>query len=662
MRGKMKIDCEGKNKLYFFQALYDEARASIEDEYEKMKRHAEQYRGSAQIDGSAVKASVVRNITYELIESQVTSYIPTPKVTPKMQSDRNERNAKSIETLLKNKRDELPFERMNDLDERYNPIYGGSVWHVEWDNGITTHDTVGDVRVTCLSPMHFVGQPGIYELADMEYCFITFETTKEDIARKYGIRPELAEQAVSTENGDDKTATLIVCYYRNEDGKVCEYVWSSDTQLLDIEDYYARKRYVCRKCGKRKEICNCEHGEYTLQNEEYEELDRDIPLSDGSVLPAMSEVIRNGQVVTETIREQGLQADGSPALTDIGGVLLPAMVEVTVPKTERTRIPFYHPDCFPLVIRKNTSAEDSVFGQSDCEFVRPQQQAINKVESRIMEKVISGGVFPIVPRDWNGELDNSIFKKVFRADPGNVNLFGRIDLQVDISRDASEAERLYDHAKRVLGISDSYQGQYDSSAQSGKAKQLQIQQAAGRLDSKRQMKNAAYSDIDRIIFQYYLAYADEPRPATFIDAQGRRQNVMFNRYDFVERDSAGEYFYNDQYLFSTDATIDVDRSRESLWEMNLQNLQLGAYGDPSLPETKLIYWQNMERAHYPWAADNVERIKAEIERQREADMQMQQMQEMQGQIESLQSEVRHRAGYEDYLNKEIQKMTGGQAS
>ncbi len=53
----------------------------------------------------------------------------------------------------------------------------------------------------------------------------------------------------------------------------------------------------------------------------------------------------------------------------------------------------------------------------------------------------------------------------------------------------------------------------------GKAKQLQIQQAAGRLDSKRQMKNAAYAEIDRIIVQDYLAYADEPRPATFRDAE-----------------------------------------------------------------------------------------------------------------------------------------------
>jgi hypothetical protein len=230
--------------------------------------------------------------------------------------------------------------------------------------------------------------------------------------------------------------------------------------------------------------------------------------------------------------------------------------------------------------------------------------------------------------------------------------YGVVDTTPDISKDMAEAERLYDHAKRILGISDSYQGQYDGSAQSGKAKMLQIQQAAGRLDSKRQMKNAAYADIDKIIFQLTLAYADEKREYSYRDAFGRMQNVTFNRYDFVERDEAGEYYYNDQYLFSTDATIDAEKSREFLWQENRQNFQSGAYGDPSLPQTQLIFWQNMEKAHYPWSNDNVERIKAEIQRQNEIAMYQQQ-------IASLQKDVEHRAGYEGVLIDKINELQGG---
>jgi hypothetical protein len=648
----MRIDYQDSSKLVFFQELYNEARSASEELYEKLEQHVEQYKGSKKIDGSDEEAKQVRNITYELVESQVTSYIPNPSVSPKMWSDKNERNAKSIETLLRNKRDELPFEKQNDIDERYNPIYGGSVWLVEWDESIITHNTVGDVKVTCLSPSRFTGQPNIYEISDMEYCFIEFETTKEDIVRKYGVSLAIAEETESDENADDKTATLYVCYYKNDEDKVCQFVWSGETPLLDIEDYYARKQYVCKKCGKRKELCNCENAkesDYEPKNEEYEEIDRDIILSDGTVIPAMSEVIEDGQIVMTTESRQAIMEDGRVAMEDIGGVLVPVSIEVQVPKTEPTKLPFYHPSILPVVIRKNTSQEDSLFGQSDCEFIRPQQQAINKVESRILEKLISSGVYPIVPNGFDMDLDNSIFKKVFKADQSNFRLFGRVDLSVDISRDVAESERLYDQAKRILGITDSYQGQYDSSALSGKAKQLQIQQAAGRLDSKRRMKNAAYAEIDKIIFQYYLAYADEPRPASFKDAFGRKQNSMFNRYDFIERDEAGEYYYNDEYLFSTDATIDIEKSREMLWQENRQNFQQGAYGDPSLPQTQLIFWLNMESAHYPFSHENVERLREEIARQQE-------IARYQQEVSQLQTEVGNRANYEKFLHE---RMKGG---
>ena len=648
----MRIEYQDSTKLAFFQELYSEAKAASEELYEKLEQHIQQYKGSPKIDGSEEEAKQVRNITYELVESQVTSYLPNPSVSPKMWSEKNERNAKSAETLLRNKRDELPFEKLNDIDERYNPIYGGSVWLTEWDNSIVTHNTVGDVKISCLSPQRFVGQPNIYSLDDMEYCFITFETTKEDIMRKYGVRPEVADEAESDENADEKTATLYVCYYKDEKDKICQYIWSGDTELLDIEDYFARKRRICKVCGKREELCKCEKPKLELQNEEYEELDRDIMLSDGSVIPAMSEVIKDGQIVMETQKQQMVEQDGSMAFEDIGGALAPLMADVSVPKTEPTRLPFYAPSKFPIVIRKNTSEEDNLLGQSDCEFIRPQQQAINKLESRIAEKLMGSGVYPIVPDSFTGEMDNSIFKRVFRAKHDTFQLFGRVDLQVDISRDIEQAERLYDQAKRILGITDSYQGQYDASAQSGKAKQIQVQQAAGRLDSKRQMKNAAYAEIDQIIFQYYLAYADEPRPATYRDAQGNLQNRIFNRYDFIERDEAGEWYYNDQYLFRTDATVDVDKSRELLWQENRQNFQQGAYGDPALPQTQLIFWQNMEKAHYPWANDNVERIKAEIQRQQE-------IAQYQAQIKALQGEVQNRAGYEGYLLEKIKSLTAG---
>ena len=651
----MRVDKD--NKLQFFKDLFENAKgqqSALRDDFDKWSK---QYKGDLTIDGSDEPALTGRNITYELIESQFSSYLPSTAVTPEVYSERNDRNAKSIERLLKNKRNQLPFEKMNDIDERYSPIYGGSIWLVEWDNSIKTHNTVGDVKITCWSPSHFVGQPCIYDIDDMEYCFITFETTKEDLVRKYGVSIDVADDTESENGGEtDETATVNVCYYKNDEDKICQYIWSGDTELQDIEDYYSRKVYVCKNCGRRKELCTCDKPDYELQDDEYEELDHDIVLSDGSVIPAASPVMKDGQVVMEESQQQAVLEDGSVAMDEINGIMIPATVPVQVPKLERTKLPYYTPSKFPIIIRKNTSQEDSPFGQSDCEFIRPQQQAINKIESRILEKLMSAGVYPTAPEDYIGQFDNGLYKNVIKVGQGNYKLFGRIDLQVDLTQDISQSERLYQQSKRIMGITDSYQGQADSTAQSGKAKQIQVNQSAGRLDSKRKMKNAAYAEIDEVIFLYYLAYADEPRAMSYVDSMGRLQNAQFNRYDFIERDENGEYYYNTQYLFGTDLTGDVEQSRETIWSENRLNFQNGCYGNPQQLETLLIFWQQMERHHYPDARDMVERIRGIIEAQRQ--QLEQQLAAEQQKNKDLQTQAyieKERAdgaeGYLDYINK-----------
>lgn len=651
----MRVDKD--NKLQFFKDLFENAKgqqSALRDDFDKWSK---QYKGDLTIDGSDEPALTGRNITYELIESQFSSYLPSTAVTPEVYSERNDRNAKSIERLLKNKRNQLPFEKMNDIDERYSPIYGGSIWLVEWDNSIKTHNTVGDVKITCWSPSHFVGQPCIYDIDDMEYCFITFETTKEDLVRKYGVSIDVADDTESENGGEtDETATVNVCYYKNDEDKICQYIWSGDTELQDIEDYYSRKVYVCKNCGRRKELCTCDKPDYELQDDEYEELDHDIVLSDGSVIPAASPVMKDGQVVMEESQQQAILEDGSVAMDEINGIMIPATVPVQVPKLERTKLPYYTPSKFPIIIRKNTSQEDSLFGQSDCEFIRPQQQAINKIESRILEKLMNAGVYPTAPEDYIGQFDNGLYKNVIKVGQGNYKLFGRIDLQVDLTQDISQSERLYQQSKRIMGITDSYQGQADSTAQSGKAKQIQVNQSAGRLDSKRKMKNAAYAEIDEVIFLYYLAYADEPRAMSYVDSMGRLQNAQFNRYDFIERDENGEYYYNTQYLFGTDLTGDVEQSRETIWSENRLNFQNGCYGNPQELETLLIYWQQMEKHHYPDARDMVERIRGIIEAQRQqleqqlaAEQQKNKALQTQAYIEKERADGAE--GYLDYINK-----------
>ena len=154
----------------------------------------------------------------------------------------------------------------------------------------------------------------------------------------------------------------------------------------------------------------------------------------------------------------------------------------------------------------------------------------------------------------------------------------------------------------------------NSKNESGYARQLQISQATGRLESKRKMKHTAYADLDRIIFELYLAFADEPRALSYKDAYGRIHNAEFSRHDFLEFDeSRCKYYYDDAYLFSVDLNGGAEYQREALWQRNLENLTSGALGDPRNAITLLRYWQAQERAHYPHARENVEYFTLAIE-------------------------------------------------
>lgn len=548
----MKTPTKKETRLGFFTELYEKAKGRHRETLSLLSRHMEQYLGSDELDGSSVKATAVRNITYEIIESQVRSDIPAPKVSPAHYTPEGERCATAIERLLCRMRDELPFERYNDLDERYTTIFGGSVWLVEWDASRTLPGERGGIRIRCLSPEDLIPQPDIPEIEDMEYCFLRYSTPRGELCRRFGVsEAEAALSEYELEGGapDEDTVTVITCFFREEDGAVSRFVFSGAAVLSDITDYYGRKELVCPVCGGGG---GCACGKEPILTESREEI---IPLPKGQV-----------------------------------------------------RVPYYRPRRFPIVVRKNISRSGQLLGQSDCEIIRPQQQAINKLESRIQQKLMRSGVTPVMPEDARVAPDNSVFGQVIRLAPGeSTAMYGVIDTTPNITAEILQSDRLYEQARRLVGISDSFVGFEDKSASSGYAKRLQIEQAAGRLESKRLMKEAAYADIDRLIFEFTLAFADEARPTPYRDANGKRREAVFDRYDFLAYDrQSGCYRFDDSFLFAVDRNGAVEAQRAVLWERNLENLRAGTLGNPADPRSLLRYWQTQERAHYPYARENVE--------------------------------------------------------
>ena len=602
---------QDESRLLFFTDLYAKTKSQLGTIFAEFGKHYKQYIGDDEIDGSPEKAKAVRNITYELIESKIDTNIPSPKVSPLVMSDGATRRAESIERLLGGLRDRQPYERMNDTDERNTYIYGASVWLVEWDESVSTHYTAGDVKLTIISPTDFFPQPNLMRVEDMDYLFIRYTTTREEVKRRYPIKSAdgtvLEADAMADDTTSEETITVVVCYYKDDQDNICRIAWSGDLVLEDISDYYSRKTVVCDVCGRKKAICTCDKPKFVTISEDYEELTHDIQLSDGKIIPAMSPVINDDgtakmhKVKVPVMDEQGailLDGNGEPTLT-----------EVDEPIMQPTKIPYYKPKTLPVIVRTNVPKPSSIFGQSDCATIRPYQQAINKVESRIMLKLMNASVTPVMPEDATIAAKSGVFDQVIQLKLGErANQYGVIDTTPDVSRDMVAADRIYDQAKRTLGVTDSYQGNRDNTAQSGKAKQVQVAQSAGRLESGRVIKYATHADIDCVIYENYLAYADEPRPISYRDRFGKVQNKQFNRYDFVQYDKeTGDWFVDDGYRFSVNVGGLTDENREAMWESVMNMWRAGMFGNPADLATLVIVWNKLEKYHYPDAHDEVAR-------------------------------------------------------
>ena len=628
------------DRLQYFQSLYEKAKSAAGTRNELIDEWEEQYRGSRNIDGSAIKAESIRNLTYECIESQVETSIPVPKVDPERWSEKTQDCAQEIERLCKNYRNKYPFEQFNDIDERNTYKFGASVWLLEWDSTIRTHNTSGDVKVTMIHPRDFFGQPGVYSIDDMDYCFLRFTSTKYEIRRKYGVSEIEAEKADidtgsyvnDTEDVQDKDeiVTVVVCFYKNDDGEICKFVYSGDLILDDIEAYYHRKIKKCRKCRKVDGLCECENPKFEYVDDEYEVLDHDIVCNDGKyTIPALSYVYNaDGTRKIERYEVNTVIGnDGTPVMESVDGYATPMTERTPVYKTEKTKLPYYTPKRFPVVIRVNTSVSDQLYGQSDCEYLKPQQQDVNIIESRIMAKLKRSGVTPCLPEDATIGTNNEIFGQYIRLKPNESKAqYGTVDTTPNIQQDIAQSERIYVMAKRTLGITETYQGFADTTAKSGKAKQVAVQQAAGRLASKRVMKQLAYSEIDRVIFELYLAYADELRYIIYTDEFGRTHGSAFNRYDFIHFDEdTKKWYYNDSFLFSVDLSGDVEQYKDQMWTNVTQYYQSGMFGNPTETYSQLMVWLFLEKYREPVAHTMVEMLTQKLEAEKAQQQQMQAM-------------------------------------
>jgi hypothetical protein len=270
---------------------------------------------------------------------------------------------------------------------------------------------------------------------------------------------------------------------------------------------------------------------------------------------------------------------------------------------EMRKIPYYKPNIYPVILRKNISVFGQLLGESDVDIISDQQNTIKKLSTKIGEKLLKGGSILTLPLDVDVDTTDEEFKIMRVETPDKMNMMQVFNIQADISGDLTYMNQVYNEARELLGITDSFQGRTDSTAISGVAKEFAAAQSAGRLESKRVMKNVAYAKLYETIFKFMLAYADEPRTIVSMDGKGNRVYSTFNRYDFLCEDEYGDLYWNDDFIFSCDDSSALGKDREKMWAETRNNLATGTLGDPTSNSTLILFWSIMERFHYPGAGE-----------------------------------------------------------
>ena len=613
-------------KMKIWQSRLPSAYSEWKKSYERMEAREQLYRGTKALPpmteqdrefGNAPKwTPVVRNVISENIESAVSSQLPYAKV--RAEDVKNEKLATVAEEFVGYVCDRLPFEEINDLAERTVRIQGGVGYFVEWDSGTRA------ATIAHLHPEQLVIQPGITgDIEDAEWVIVRLQQTRNTIKTRYGVDIPRNEATIDSAmiisqsamgNVSDEMVTHNLGYYKHG-GTVGLFSWVNETVVQDLPDYYARQTRHCERCGleipvvaeiesipKPKKITGILEalGLAEAQIPESAKTDEDACPSCGAkrFIDAPTDY---EEIWTQKSRSDGtlIPEGGIPYKTDDDGMTV----------IEPVRIPAYRPTTYPIIVQKSISVYGQFWGESDADKLEDMQYVINRAALAITERTLNSGTMLILPPDALLEPmpENQRAVRVGnRADAESVKV---LNFDGDISKQHQWLEALYEWSRQQVGITDSFQGRKDSSAQSGVAKQFAAAQSASRLESQRQYKNAAYARIFEALFKLYLAYSDEP-----VVIPGDESGEVFSRWDFLERDADGEYHWIDGFAFSADVTLPLSMNREAMWSDMVSLFQGGAYGNPQEIRTRKLFWKQMSKSHYPNAGfmlSQVEREEAE---------------------------------------------------
>lgn len=511
------------------------------------------------------KSISLRKMIYELIESTVDNSIPMPRLSPRRKEDLPLVDV--TENYLKFEIDRMLTEQENDRSERATYIDGTSWYKICWDSLDNTYERSGDLRVECLLADQFIPEPGCTDYRIMNY---GFERSEMSLSRIY----DLYHRLIIPINTGNNTTEVISYYYRNENGVIGRFMYASQSRQVIAwdDDWQIRKLRKCTACGTVNpigDVCrNCGNTHFHYENATTEILEEDLqllrnPYAEGET----DDPTQNAEVVT--FLEAG------------------------------TEVPFYQIRQLPFVPRPAVSSLETIYGISEVGILLEMQDSVNKILTKVEDKILKSGTVVTKPQKMKMNSEDETFKIMGVRTTEEAQMVQSKQVLADVSQDIAAAQLFYESARASSGVTQAYQGQTDSTATSGKAKEISALQSAGRLESLRVMKSAAFAGVYELMFKYLLAFSDETRRFVKVLPNGQKEEMLWNKYMFLRKDKWGNLYYADDFAFSTDPAATLSNNRVQMWQEALQQFTMGTFGNPQDPRVLELYWNIMDEMQYP---------------------------------------------------------------
>lgn len=577
--GPSYVNTEQENILVNkFSTLYSLAK-SAQDNCEEanptnLDKWRKAYKGTLNAlttDGtiSKRKSRQLRKMCYEMVESKIDNSIPMPKMKPRYKTDLP--LVDITENYLKYEVDGIFSKFVNDRSERSTYIDGTSWYKVWWDSLSNTHCRSGDVKIDCCTVDQIVPQPGVQDYRQLEYIF---ERRDISLSRLY----DLYGRVITPIAQDTNVIEVISCYYLNSDRIVGLFMYAPHSLqvICNEESWQIRKLRTCTKCGTINpqgdtcRLCGNTHFKYKDATEEI--LEDDLM------------EIYNPYEVGETDDEDEKDHYASRVFLSKG-----------------TTIPFYQVRQLPFIPRPAISSINSIYGMSEVQVVLDEQDAINKVLTKAVDKTLKSGSILTKPERMKLSNVDDTMKVLGVRTTEEAAMIQSKQIIADTSQDMAMASILYENGKTASGVTESFQGAKDTTATSGKAKQYAAAMTAGRIESLRVMKTAAFAGLYELVLKFLLAFSDEPRKFVRILPDGSSKEECWNKYMFLDKDKYGNIYYRDDFQFDSDPASTLSQNRVQMWQETQDKFIQGAMGAPNDPRTLKLFWNIMDSLQYPLA-------------------------------------------------------------